>query len=556
MSPTVHLAADRPWTVTDGVSVRGRAFDGDDLLAGESLADRFAGVDSLEAFADTLDGLAGFFAVVVERPDALLLGVDHVRSVTLLYAPGAGLAGDDPHLLADRLDEPSDPLAESELLVGGNVLGDRTLFRGLRTVRPGEAVRLADDAVETHRYTSYLPRTDAAVDDPAATETFESALDAAFDRLSAVVGDRQVVLTLSGGYDSRLVAAELAARGHDALAVSFGRPDAEDVRVAREVARALGLPWEFVEYSTEGWREWYRSPERAAVVDATFTCDAIPNYGAAPALCALRERGVVDPDAVTLSGQTVAGMSENVPPELDRPAPTTDDVVDAVLRYWARWDWENPAFDAVVRERIRATLPPDPETASLPAAFARYEHWKWAERHVKYFVADVRVAGHLGLDWWLPLWDRAVVDAWADLPFALRRGKAFYRAVVDRRFAAASGADAADPAATTVRTAAPTLPGRAVDWAADRVVDSPVAPLLRGLYWRLQRARSAYGDHPLGWYGIVPPDLFAELYSGREDVHALQSLETVGRASFLEGTVTDPPREGVLALPYRVGDSG
>jgi len=559
----LHLSSERRWTGVGPVAVRGQAFRGDDLLAGESLCEHFADATTLDAFAEALDALNGFFAVVVDGTDGVLLGVDHVRSIPLVYAPAApSLAGDDVTAVAERLDGAYDPLAESEFLVSGGVLDDRTLFSDLRTVRPGEAVRLADGESETVRYTDFRPRVDeppgdgdtagdgdADPDDADARERLETAIDAAFDRFAEVVGDRQVAVALSGGYDSRLLVTELARRDVDLLTYSFGRPDAEDVRVARDVAAALAVPWEFVEYSTERWGAWYRSPERPSYVERAFTYDSIPNYGSLPAVSRLRGRDVIDENAVCSSGQTVVGVSENVPGEIETAAPTRADLVDAIVRYLARWQWENPAFDAALRSQVEASIPGG-EVESLPDAFARFERWKRLERHTKYFVADVRQYDFHGLEWWLPLWDRAVVDAWAAVPFPRRREKGLYRSVVDRRFAAVTGFSRDETTGMTVRTSAPSFAGRLVDGAAERVVDSPIAPLLRGLYWRFQRRRSDYGDHPLGWYGILPPDLFARLYSGREDVHALQALEAVGRASFVDGTVTDPPRDGVLSLPY------
>jgi len=548
VTPTIHVDDER-WTRSGPVSVRGRAFRDDELLAGDALCAHFEPVGSLEAFAAALDGLNGFFAVAVDLADALLVGVDHVRSIPLLYAPAAGIASDDAAALVDRLGaEPDDPLAESELLVSGSVLDNRTLVSGLLTVRPGEAVRLDDGGATTRRYADYRPRpADGAAGD--AGVCLAEAVDAAFDRFARVIGDRQVAVALSGGYDSRLVVTELAARDLDVLAYSFGRPDVEEARIARDVATALDVPWAFAEYSTERWGQWYRSAEREAYVEGAFTYDSIPNYGALPALSELRGRGVIDADAVCTSGQTVAGMSEDPPRELETGTPTQTDLIDALVRYWSRWEWENPAFEAAVRTRITGMLSGEAITSAADA-FARFERWKWADRHVKYFLAEVREYDFHDLAWWLPLWDREVVAAWAAVPSAKRREKQLFRALVDRRFAAVAGLDRATATAMTTETNLPTFAGRVVDRAAERIVDSPIAPLLRGLYWRLQRRRSAYGDHPLGWYGIVPPDLFVQLYSGREDIHAFQTLATVGRASFVDGTVTDPPRDGVLSVPY------
>ncbi|QSG11335.1 Asparagine synthase (glutamine-hydrolyzing) [Halapricum desulfuricans] len=546
------LSRRSDWARSGDVSTSGRAFEEGELLSGIALCERFEGVSSLDSFADTLADLNGFFAVVIEHADAVFLGVDHVRSIPLYYAPGPGRASDDPRWLGTRLGNPdNDPLAESELLAGGTVLDNRTLVPGLLTVRPGEAVQLLDSETRTRQYTDYRPTTEPMASDPG-RERLEAAIDAAFDRFSTVVGDRQIALSLSGGHDSRLVATELVRRDHDVLAFSFGRSGYEDVTVAENVAAALDVPWTFVEYSTDSWREWYRSPERARYVEETFGYDSIPNYGTVPALSRLRETGSIESDAVCTSGQTVVGMSEDVPDELTVPAPTEESLLAAILRYWRRWEWDNPAFDDAVRERVTADLPDD--VGSLPAAFAAFERWKWADRHVKYFVAEVRQYDFHDLDWWLPLWDREVVTAWTQVPFAGRRGKQVYRELVDRRFAEVAGIDLVEANGLTAEPRAPTTADQLVDWAAERLVDSPIAPLLAPVYWSLQRRRSAYGDHSLGWYGIVPPDLFATLYSGREDIHALQTLDTVGRASFLEGTVIDPPRDGVLSLPYPDGE--
>ena len=543
----------REWHEFEGVAVCGAAFHDEELLSGQSLCEHFRETTALDGFADALDALNGFFAVILERDGGALLGVDHTRSIPLLYAPDAGLAGDDATVIREQLDDPpNDPLAESELLAGGTVLDNRTLVEGLYTVRPGEAVELRADGVETERYADFCPTDETGVGDRDAREHLHEAIDAAFDRFADFIGNRQVALSLSGGTDSRLLATELARRDCNVLAYSFGRPDCADVTVASEVAAALDIPWTFVEYTMDGWREWYCSPEREAFVEATTTDDSIRNYGLMPALSHLRAKGLLEEDAVCTAGQTVVGMSENVPAQLTVPDPTDASLVDAILDYWPRWQWDNPAFDRAVRERVADSF--SAEVTSLQSGFSQCERWKWADRHVKYFVSEARQYDFHGLAWWFPLWDRDIVAAWEATPFPERRGKQLYKTVADERFANVAGVSSAAAAGAVARTSAPSLAGRAFDGVAEVLADSPIASLVAPVYWWLQRRRSAYGDHQLAWYGVLPPDLFAKLYSGREDIHALQTLDAVGRASFLDGTVTDPPDDGVLSLPYEGGE--
>ncbi|GGL55781.1 asparagine synthase-related protein [Halocalculus aciditolerans] len=545
---TTMNRSTREWTREHGVAVRGRAFRDGDHLTGSDLAAHVAGVDSLDAFADRLDELNGFFAVVAESGEKTFAGVDHVRSIPLWYAPEAGVVTDDPRAVREELEElTTDAHGLRELLVTGTVFGGRTRYEEVYTVRPGEAVELAAGEVSRTRYARYWPRTDARAGDDGVLDRIDAAFGRAGDRLSEVVGDRQAVVALSGGHDSRLVATLLAERGHDVLAYSYGRPEHRDVVAAKRVADSLDIPWEYVEYTTQLWRDWYCSDERARFVAEHGTLDSIPNYGSLPALSALRERGLVDDDAVCLSGQTVAGTSESVPVQLDAQTPDGDDVVDAVVAAAAHWRYDHDAFDRRFRDGIRARLP-DAEISTVPEAFAALEHAKWDSYHTRYFVADVRQYDRFDLDWWLPLWDREFVDAWSDVPFAERRGKRAYATAATRRYAAAADVPLSDARALAAAPETPSSVESIVERLADRATGTPLAALLAPLYWRFRRSRGDYDDHPLGWWGIVPRALFDALYTGREDVHSFQTLAAAGRADYVEGRVRDPPKRGVVPL--------
>ncbi|GGL55793.1 asparagine synthase-related protein [Halocalculus aciditolerans] len=536
------------WARDGTVRARGRAFRDGSLLSASDLAAHVAGVDSLDAFAARLDELNGFFAVVVESDEKQFAGVDHVRSIPLWYAPEAGVVTDDPQAVRERAGNPGhDQYAENELLVTGSVFDGRTLYDGIYTVQPGEAVELDGGDVTRRRYFEYHPRTDESVGDADASARFDDAVDRMGDRLSEVVGDRQAVVALSGGNDSRLVATLLAERGHDVLAYSFGPPDHRDVVTAKRVADSLDIPWEYVEYTTQLWRDWYCSDERARFVAEHGALDSITNYGLLPALSALRERGLVDGDAVCFSGQTVAGTSERVPPHVDKPNPGVEDIVDAIVAYERRWQHDDPSFAERFRDGVRARLP-DPEISTVPEAFAAFEHAKWNGRYVRYFVADVRQYDRFDLDWWLPLWDREFVDAWSDVPFAARRERHEYTQAGARKYADAAGISVQEAVDMAAKPTSKSRVGSVVEWGAGHVEGTPLAPLLAPLYWRFQRSGDDYENHPLGSWGVLPREVFEALYTGREDIHAFQTLAAAGRADYVEGWVRDPPENGVLHL--------
>ncbi len=155
-----------------------------------------------------------------------------------LFGCGSHPAIDDDALLAS-------------ILFGRVKFSRQPFFTGIHSAQPG--ARLAfragnSPSTETHyRYTppgnpaSYTYE-DAVAD---SVDTFRAAVNA---RIEAAEGP--VALGLSGGLDSRLLAAAIAPENrHRVLAVSFGMAGNDESRIARSIATTLGLPYCDIELS-------------------------------------------------------------------------------------------------------------------------------------------------------------------------------------------------------------------------------------------------------------------------------------------------------------------
>jgi asparagine synthase (glutamine-hydrolysing) len=441
-------------------------------------------------------------------------------------------------------------VARAELLTS-RLVGDRwTLVDGMRSVRAGEAVALREDGAsvrwEAVDANAPSPTTRATGDAAAAGARLEDALATAAERTVRYADGRTIAVPLSGGYDSRLLLTVLAETGYDDLvAFTFGRPGIPDVERAEEVAAALGVRWEFAEYTTDRWREWYDTPDARAFRERYFEYESVPNYGMLPAVEDLRAEGRLGDDVLFCPGQTSHGMSSYEPPaSFDSDTVGPGDVAAYFVdRRFTLWDWSDETFERALRDRIASTLDP---VESLASAYHAGERWRWRNYITKYLLQDGRQYEWTGDDWWYPLWDAAVVDAWERVPREHRAEKRLTERVADRRFAAATGGD---PAATPEGVSATGPFGGLLDGVVDQVSASAFGPLLAPLYWRAVRSSEGYDDHPLAWWGIVPRPVFERCYSGRESVHSFQSLAAAGRVSLDgDGAVYEAPEDGTVEL--------
>ena len=173
----------------------------------------------------------------------LVCWTDHLALAPLYHAQAAGahVISDDPALLADLSPGIDDAMIAS-FLANGIMLGERTLFSGVRSLPPASIVTLSPRLeVSTAAYWRHRPGS-ALWDnrDEMERELWSRVSNA----VTARVADRQAVIALSGGFDSSALLGILHAAGHEVSTFSFstGTPKpGSDADVARRQAALLGV---------------------------------------------------------------------------------------------------------------------------------------------------------------------------------------------------------------------------------------------------------------------------------------------------------------------------
>ena len=171
-----------------------------------------------------------------------------------------------------------------------------------------------------------------------------------FERLVKSVNQRQIVLPLSGGYDSRLIAVMLARLGYDnVVCFSYGKPGNWESEISRRVAEKLGYKWLFVPYSRRKWRTSFQSEERLAY---TRRASALCSPAVLQDWLAVREltdHKLLSQDAIFVPGHTNDFITGgHIPAELAHSG--TVPTLQALLLSIARKHysiWRVPPDDAV-----------------------------------------------------------------------------------------------------------------------------------------------------------------------------------------------------------------
>jgi len=425
MDSRIHLigAPGRPWHRSGSVRATGWAMLGSRRLHGIDLA-RHVEEDPMP-FHEKVKRFSGSFAIVVDTPHGFHAASDRVRSIPLFYGEGSGgtLLSDDARWLAREVNARLDSAAAAaELLLVSCTTGSTTLSSGVHQIQAGEVLSLANGAISTRRYFRYGAGAVLEGDEHEFAEEAVRLFEAAFEALITSVAGQPVAIPLSGGIDSRLIAAMLVRGGRtDAQCFSYGRPSSEESRISRAVARALGLEWDFVPYTSSCWSAWFNTPDFQRFRLNAGGLSTIEHEQDWPAVRTLLDRGFLRPGAVVIPGHCCDFRW--------RISPPIEDPIGAIWkRYYSEWPTTgiSPDLRAVLHTRIDVAID------GLQGIEA-YNSFGWQERQSKMIVNSVRVYEDHGLAWRLPLWDGAeLLDFWGRLPPELRTGRRLYRRVVRR----------------------------------------------------------------------------------------------------------------------------
>lgn len=294
-----------------------------------------------------LASLGGSFHAVHAAGDRVSLVSDRFGHQPLHLARFQGGVAFAPEAQAlaglPGVDDIPDVLAIRQLLEHGHPFDQRTLLRGIELLPPGTVADIGPGGWRSRRYFRFDP---PSVDPALSAEDLGAAMGRAVAAaLEQAGGGTALGCMLSGGMDSRTIAAEAVALGARPLAITFGTPGSPDVAIAERVASALGL--EHLVLSLDPARVAEALPEAALVTGGTTGVAHLVGH-------ATNRELARDVDAI-LSGMCGDGIMGNVPADAPRrPVRAARGLPDSVGRHLM-----SPVFRRETDEPYRESLEAD-----------------------------------------------------------------------------------------------------------------------------------------------------------------------------------------------------
>lgn len=435
MDNNIELHFRDNWNNEDNTFAKGRAFINEEIFSGQELAMYFN-----KTFTQDAVNLAnGFWGLVKKYDSSILIAADRMRSYPLFYGAinNTIYISDDAYWVKEKTgDSEFDEISKREFLLTGYVTGCDTLYKNVKQIQAGEMVYIDYDnknnvRVNSLKYYNFKHGNyfkDLSRDQ--LLQEHELRLLKSVNRLIEYANNRTIVIPLSGGYDSRLVATTLRKMNYNnVITFTYGRIDNPEYLISRQVAKNLNYKWIFIPYDNEKSYEWYNSQERKNFSTCYDNLSTILPDREWPAVLELKKLNLIPEDSVFAPGHSGDFISGgHIPKNLCRANVSEKQFIEEILKkHYVMWKW-NGVKDQWINsfsERILACSEIKLFEKKNDAANC-YEKWNWQENQIKRMVNSVKIYDFFGYDYWLPLWDYDYMDFWCKVPLNYRFNKNLY----------------------------------------------------------------------------------------------------------------------------------
>ena len=401
-----------------------------------------ASVENIESWVVKLKDLKGFYSLVKQDANQVFAAVDHIRSRPLFYASTEQnfYLSDSAEWVRQQVNDTfMDEFAKAEFQLTGYVTGRDTLYKNVKQLQAGECLVYANNQLAVECYYTFDHREPESYREETLLEELDGVAKKSIQRLIQYANGRQIVIPLSGGYDSRLIATLLKEANYEnILAFTYGAKGNKEADYSKIVADKLGLKWHFIEYTEALWKAAWKTEERKAYQVFGSGWNSIPHVQDWLAVKIMKEQGIVQSDAVFApghSGDMVAGshIPSFIHQNLDAKY-TKDKLVEHLFnKHYCLTIHENvkPSISAF-KEKIENSLVL--KTTYSAKEFANEcERYNWQNRQSKFIFNSVRVYEFFDYDWWIPLWDKEFVKFFEGLPLCLRNHE-WYKEYVNNKY--------------------------------------------------------------------------------------------------------------------------
>ena len=384
-----------------------------------------------QQFKKLTSELNGQFSIVVEKENEIWAVCSHTWSYPLFYknADNNWSISDQPESLFDKNNKPEiDFFAASYFLQFGVTPFDRTLNKYIRQVQPGELVVLQKNSDKVKSY--FLTKKSENSITKKTTTDIAKHLKTVFEPYYHQIKKRQILLPLTRGYDSRLLACLLAEFGHkNVLCATWGRANNSEKLTAEKVAKQFGFRYQFAEYNETLIKDFQKDSTFTDYVKYAAHWSSMPYLQDYFAIKYLVENKLIDQNAVALPGHPGDFLrGGHFKDSLTNLKPS--DLGKTIAAAFGTSYPLEKQFKTELQDYLNQKFFEEQNLSPTEA----YETWDLQERQCKFISNSNLAYNFFGLDVLMPLFDKQSLQLFGNIDARNKNREQLYNETLENHF--------------------------------------------------------------------------------------------------------------------------
>jgi len=395
--------------------------------------------DEVSSFIASIDG---HFALLVQRDDLTFIAVDKIRSTPLFFVK---IKNDffidyDPKNLVNlnEFDKTIDENAKLEVFMSGFTIGNKTIYKNLHSLKAGERVLFQENNYEYVQYYKYFGEIVNRRFEGYLEELSEVTLNI-FRKMLNQIGNRQIIIPLSAGNDSRLVASILKHLGAtNVKCYSYGTKGNFEAKIAKIIAHKLGYEWKFIPLTHKSEKKFYTSNDYKEYLDYSETFCSVPYFQSLSTIKYLKDLNWIDSDAIFINGNTgdfISGghintkMEDNFEIDSTNNKLRKENILNQLIeKHFSLWGYlkTEQNINQIKNNLWNEITKGCGDILNKDKDHLFYEYSEFIDRQSKYVITGQRTYEYYGHHWRLPLWDDEYLFFWQKVPLDYKLKQKLY----------------------------------------------------------------------------------------------------------------------------------
>lgn len=422
------------WYSSNGIYFKGFFYNRQNKkVEAKKALDFLSSVETTEDFIEICNSLNGMFSIVIVKRELsfIVSGASRVFPVFYKKIKNSFLLSDDINVLLLKENIEYDTIGEREFKSFGCCLGDKTLVKNIYQIQSSEYIIFDKNTILERGFTfsSAIAKYYSKNQNDLSKKLFSNFKNA-FERLINSFNGKTVVIPLSGGFDSRLIAAFLQYYKYEnVICYTYGKRGNIDMETSKKVASKLNFKWIFVEYTDELIDGFLETPLFKSYCKSTFHHSSMLFLQEYFAVKYLKDNNLVPKDAIFVPGHDggalAGGYIVKVIPENINSINIVNDICKKFL---------NNNKDVSCLENVENVLLNSNENYLKLKPHSVYEDFIFKEISTKVIFNSANVYAFFGYEFRLPFCDEELLNSFKFLEPRLKINKKMYVDIISDFF--------------------------------------------------------------------------------------------------------------------------